>query len=442
MYPMEKHIPHIVYNTKNTIPELETKLTEKFSEKSKCPKKEDALSHQSTEIIRIHSPHYLNNLDRHPSTMLAAINNTFRMSLYPNAYSKTYLPPMLDNVSTTFAATECVIAVNNISQHKPNYAISLAEAYSFAGHNQGNNGDVYAPIPIAAAYALEEHNDSIQRILVIDENITVNTAEYYVKHGNGSIFFPDNNPELSALFSNKIITHNQIPDELWDFLNNPQNKIDLAFYNINIDDIEPIDSLKPADTKERERTIISLLYHFIPTVFILSGDKHTYQNATCSIIEYIAAKAEKFSSFKKNDLPYNVTPLPLHNLKTTFLQSQPSSVPSNNTHQEWEQAKEEFLQSAERLIAYLEKKYPLPIPIPSSTHNLHNYSRYSQSSSSSLSDLEQERQRLKRKLGLYNSSSTSNNDYESEEISSASTDANGNDSLSYSECIEYSCDEQ
>ncbi len=416
-YAAQTPIPHIVYNTKNSLHALEAKLTEKFSPQSKCPKIDDALSHQSPEVTRIHSRDYLNNLDQCPSTMLAAINNNFAMALYPNRYSRTYLPFMLDNVSTTFAATESVIAMNNLTQCKPNYAISLAESYSFAGHNQGNNGDVYAPIPIASAYALEEHKDTIQHILIIDENITTNTAEYYFSNGNGSIFFPKNNTELSTLFNNKIIIQNQIPDGLWDFLHNPDNTIDLAFYNINIDDVEPINGIKPEDAKERILKIWSLLSHSIPTIFILSGDKINHEKATFSLIKYIDKAARKIATPKSTDEILQSYIKPLSDL---------SSLSSDEIDQEWEQIKQEIIkaqleagiQRIDKFMDYLKNKCHFPIPTEPLTNDSLNHSNYSQSSSESCSDLEQERRRLKKQLEYDYSSSKSESDYEAAETSS------------------------
>src|SRR5260221_1403699 len=399
-----KPIPHIVYNTKNKLHTLEAKLTEKFSINSKCPKNEIALSHNSPEIARIHSNDYLNNLDQNTTITLAAIDHTFS-SWYPNAYAKSYLPPMLDNVHTTFAATECVIAVDKISNVKPNYAISLAEGYSFAGHNQGGNVHVYAHIPIAAAYALEEHNDTVKRILVIDESITPNTTEYYFKSGNGSIFFPENNPELAALFNNKIVTNNQIADELWDFLHNPENKIDLAFYNINIDDVEPIENMHPADAKERNSKIWSLFYHFIPTVFIFSGDKDNHQDTTCSTIEYIANTAQKIASF-------NASREARHTYKA-IPQITPSISSSSESedHQEWEQTKKQFIKSANKMLTYLDK-YPVPLQRILPVNHILSESTDSASSSLSLSGLEKKQRKYKKRIGLSCSSSRYEGDCE------------------------------
>ena len=424
-----KPIPRIVYNTKNKLHALETKLTEKFSINSKCPKNEYTFSHNSPEINRIHSNDYLSNLDHHPTATLAAIDNTFG-SWYPNAYSRSYLPPMLDNIHTTFAATECVIVVDKMTNTKPNYAISLAEGCSFAGHNQGGKGHVYAPIPIAAAYALQEHNDTVKRILVIDENITPNTNECYFKSGNGSIFFPENNPELSALFENKIVTNNQVAEELWDFLHKPENTIDLAFYNINIDDVEPIEGMHPADAKERNLKIWSLFLHFVPTVFIFSGDKENHQDITCSTIECITNIAQKIASWNPpHNTTHNYTAIP----QKTPSVSSTSSSSEGNLNQNY--TAKQCAQSVEKLLSCL-ANYPVPIRIIiHPTNHLLSASTESESSSSSsslsLSELEQKHHRLKKRLGLSCSSSQSNNDYPATETSS--TYDYGNDALSCSD---------
>lgn len=252
----------------------------------------------------------------------------------------------LDNSCTTIHATHCIIPPDN-QKRKSHYIICLSEGNSFIGQSESNTINMYAPIPMAAAYALER--ELIKRILIIDENITPNTIDYYSKHGNGSILFPKNNPELEALFTNKIITHNQITEELWNFLHNQKNKIDLAFYNINIDDVERIEGLDPADAKERKSNIISLLYNFIPTIFIFSGDKEKYQTSLCSYIDYINKQAQKSVAFKNEPFPSS---LPMPHLQGTM-------------------------------------KSP------------------SQSLSSSFSDLEQERTRLKKRLDMYTSPSDS-----------------------------------
>jgi hypothetical protein len=329
-YAMETHAPHIVENihTTNKNDSLARKLSQKFTSLSKCPKKKKSLYHQSPQVSCVHSQTYLDNLDKHPSIMLAAINNKAPISFYPNIYSKSRLEPMLNNISVTLAATQCVIATNNISDCKPNYAISLDEGCSFAGHAQGSNGDVYATIPIAAAYALK--TDSIKHILVIDENVTLKTVEDYFNHGNGSIFYPKNNPKLSALFGAKVITHNQSSETLWNLLHKPNNDIDLVFYNINIDDFncDIID--------ERKLKIMSLLYNFVPTVFILSGDKDKYQDAACSIIDHTTTTAQKIISFLNAPEPERAA-LPIRDFEPTSSRSRSSSA--SNDEQKWQQFK-------------------------------------------------------------------------------------------------------
>jgi hypothetical protein len=411
-HAMEKPLlPQIVYNKDSTHNSLVQKLSEKFTIMSTC--EQNILSHESPEISRIHSDEYLQNLDKHPSSTLGAINNSVFTWLCPNVYTKTYLPSMLNNVSTTVAATECVISTHNAPTYKTNYAISLAEGYSFAGHNNGNSGDVYAPIPIAAAYALNKNSD-IKRILVIDENLTLNTTEYYFTHGNGSIFFTKNNPKLSALFKDKIITHNHIPYELHDYLHRPDNTIDLAFYNINIDDVEPIEDMHPAHAKERELKIHALFSHLIPTIFILSGDKKKYQDDTYNCITQISNIAE------------NINPLDI-------------------IEQKWQQTRDGCIAAMQNLISFLGKcraaipmPSPIPSPIPSPTQSPRKIPTSSTSLSSSCSDLEQEQHRLRKKLG-YNSSESesdystteSKNDYDAAETSSSNAD--DYNSLSFAE---------
>jgi hypothetical protein len=376
-YTMEPLYPQIMYNKNSTHNSFAEKLSEKFT--ITCTQEKNILSHESPHISCIHSDEYLHNLDKHPSSTLAAMNNSLFTWLCPNQYSKSYLTPMLNNVSTTVAATEYVITTDSIPQYKPRYAISLAEGYSFAGYDHGSNSNIYASIPIAAAYALNK-NGNIKRILIIDENLTLNTMHYYFTHGNGSIFFPKNNPKLSALFKNKIITHNQIPFELHDFLRKPDNKIDVAFYNINIDDVEPIEDMHPTDAKEREFKIHTLLSHLIPTVFILSGDKNKYQDDTYTLITQISNIAEKISS-------------------------------SDAFEQKWQQVRDDCNTSMQNFMSFLEK-HRASIPTPSPIQILHK----SSSSSSSFSDLEQERWRLKRKLDMYDFSSNTD-DYDNESLS-------------------------
>jgi len=396
VHAMEPLTPQIVYNKDSTHSSLAEKLSEKFT--LTCTQENNILSHESPHISCIHSDEYLHNLDKHTSSTLATINNSMLRWFCPNGYSKSYLTPMLNNVSTTVTATECIMTTDTIPKYKPNYAISLSEGYSFAGHDHGSNGDVYASIPIAAAYALNKNNN-IKRILIIDENLTFNTTQYYFNRGNGSIFFSKNNPTLAALFKNKIITHNQIPFELQDFLRKPDNKIDVAFYNINIDDVEPIEDMHPADAKEREFKIHTLLSHLIPTVFILSGDKNKYQDDTYALITHIKNIAEKVT-------------------------------PSDAIEQEWQHTKDDFITSAQNLMFLLEKKYA-SLPMSSRMqipYKKNSSSASSEFSSSSCSDLEEERRRLKRRLDMLNSSSDENDYY--------------HDSLSRSDYIEDISDEQ
>ena len=240
------------------------------------------LQHTAPNITRIHSKAYLNNIEKHPSAMLSAINNNAFIYFYPNNYSTTYFTPMLKNVTTTMLAAIDVLTAIEDRQKRQNYAISLSEGYSFAGHAQGTNGDVYASIPIAAAFAL--NTQLAKHILVIDENLTSKTMADYFQHGNGSIFYPHNNPELSALFDDKIITRNTITnDYLRNFLQDTKDGIDLAFCNINIDNSDTAD--------ERKETITSLLHNAIPTIFILSGDKNKHQDSTNTLIDYITKTA-------------------------------------------------------------------------------------------------------------------------------------------------------
>src|SRR5579864_4417262 len=121
VHAMEPLYPHIIYNKDSTHNSLAEKLSEKFTLMSTQEK--NILSHESPEINCIHSDEYLHNLDKHTSSTLAAMNNSIFTWLCPNQYSKSYLTPMLNNVSTTVAATECVMTTDNIPQYKPNYAI-------------------------------------------------------------------------------------------------------------------------------------------------------------------------------------------------------------------------------------------------------------------------------------------------------------------------------
>lgn len=263
------------------------------------------LNHTAPNITRIHSKTYLNNIEKHPSAMLSAINNNAFIYFYPNRYSTTYFTPMLKNVTTTMLAAIDVITAIEDRQKNQNYAISLSEGHSFAGHAQGTNGDVYASIPIAAAFALS--TQLAKQILVIDENLTPTTTLDYFERGNGSIFYPQNNPELFALFNGKIITHDKITNnDLENFLHDTKNGIDLAFCNINVDNPDAAD--------KRKETITSLLHNAIPTIFILSGDKNKHQDSTNALVDYITKTAaeckidallSEFQSFSPGGYSHN-----------------------------------------------------------------------------------------------------------------------------------------
>lgn len=286
-HSMETSTPYIVCDINNiNIATIDPhSFAMKLAEKFPCIgyNEQDIVVHQSPRIACIHSQKYLDNINNHPTAMLSAINNSTVTSLYPNRYSTHQFTQMLNDVTATVIATQRVIDVKDNPECKPNYAISCGQGYSFAGYAQGNHGDAYAAIPIAAAYAL--NTNVIRRIFVIDDNITEKTRFDYYNSGNGTIFCPQNNADLAALFKGKIITHDNIPsDQLWHFLANPEKSIDLAFYNININD--------SGMTDEREKKILSLFYNFIPTIFILSGDKNRYHTNTCSIIDYIVESAK------------------------------------------------------------------------------------------------------------------------------------------------------
>jgi hypothetical protein len=262
----------------------------------------------------------------------------------------------LDNTCTTIHATQCITPHDN-QKRKLNYVISLSEGHSFQGSDTTEGINIYAPIPMAAAYALE--TKLVERILIIDENITPKTADYYFDHGNGSILFPKNSPELKALFNKKIIAHTQTSKELWDFLHDQKNKIDLAFYNMNIDDVEPIENMDPADAKERKLKIISLLYHFIPTIFIFSGDKEKYQTSLCDHIDYINDQAQKSVAFKNEPFPRT---FPMPHLEATMSSSRSSSIPLNEFKQKWAQCKDNFIHAARDLMSCAEE-HPVSISL-------------------------------------------------------------------------------
>ncbi|HEX4069262.1 MAG TPA: hypothetical protein VHX42_04135, partial [Candidatus Babeliales bacterium] len=241
---------------------------------------------------------------------------------------------------------------------------------------------------------------------------------------------------------------NQISKDLNDFLYNSHNNIGLAFYNINVDDIEPIEEMHPNDAKERKSKIYSLLYHLIPTIFIFSGDKNTSQDITDSLTTYISQSAEKVAVLS----------------------------PSYRFNQEWEHHKEKWMTSTEEVMSFLEKKrstIPMspysaeassfakasedrpegksptqsPSFAPSSAESSGGHGKApegrpnnsprktatsSQSSSSSCNDLEileYKRKILKKRLELYVSSSSSSKSEDSYDVAETSS--------SHSKEIEY-----
>lgn len=244
---------------------------------------EDYLSHQSPLLKQVHSQAYLNNIEKHPSIMLSAITNTLLPALYPNMYSRTYFDLMLKECATTVVAMELLInQCNNKKKSLPHYTISLAEGYSFAGYAEGNHGHAYAAIPLAATYAL--NTQLMEKILVIDENIDTtqqNIIDDYYKHGNGSIFSSNN------YLNDKVITHDKIPDKnIWNFLSQNKQSL-LALYNINIENFAE-------NINKRTTRILSLFHHYVPTLFILSGDKNKYKNVACATINDITQTAIEY----------------------------------------------------------------------------------------------------------------------------------------------------
>lgn len=253
------------------------------------------LSHQSPEITRIHTQKYLGWLEE--QAQQTATNPDHRP-----AHSYENINIALQNVGATLNATNNLInSIKNKSTLQRCYGIALADPSSFAGNEKTNSGDLYAAIPIAAAYALK--TNLFKRILIINEDLDQNpnsvklnrdcenayefilqTNREHHESGNGSLYFSNNNPELSALFNDKIITRHAIHDTpLWNFLHYNSKNIDLVFYNI--------DSAKKkccllGDT--REPNILALFQKCIPVVFIISGADH---NASMDIINYIQKTA-------------------------------------------------------------------------------------------------------------------------------------------------------
>lgn len=308
-YAMEEKTPwpyinitHTDYNTTKLDP-LFIKLSEKYPDIPYiCLSQKDILSHESPVVKMVHSQQYLNLIEKHPSIMLSGITHRLLPALYPNCYSRTYFTEMLKECSTTVAATKLLIERLQKKELVSRYAISLAQGYSFAGHAEGNNGHAYAPIVMSVLHAL--NTEIIKHIVIIDENISRNkmVAQEYYEHGNGSILFSTNNT-FAELFENKIIVLEKMPAEtLWksftdpenviqdmltykyrpgknilNFINSYHHSIDLAFYNINIEN----------ENETRLMSITNLLNKLIPTVFILSGDKNKYKETAYSIIDHI-----------------------------------------------------------------------------------------------------------------------------------------------------------
>jgi len=251
------------------------------------------LSHQSPEITCIHTKEYLHWLEEQAHQ--TAINPD-----HSPGHSYENIKMALQHVGATLNATNDVI--NNAKKpnknliSRPYSCRSFAEAFSFAGNGHPNSWDLYAAIPIAAAHALK--TNLFKRILIIDEDldqdpdsiranyeckdpfqfIEERDCEYY-ESGNGSLFYPNNNPELAALFADKIITYDTIQihnNVLLDFLQNKGSDIDLVFYSI--------DSAKTTkfDICERQRNMLALFHQCIPIVLIHSdkdddgGDMNKY----------------------------------------------------------------------------------------------------------------------------------------------------------------------
>lgn len=293
----EETLPYIVYDINIDTVQPNSFANKLLSEDFPCIgyDKTDQLSHNHTLITQVHSQPYLENINKHPSIMRSAINNNILLSLLPNKWSKPYFTSKLNNCKATLAATKHILNLTKDKQHKHHYAISINEGNSFAGHAEGNDGNTYATIPIAAAYAL--NTETVKSILVIDENITPETSHDYYNHGNGTIFYPKNNPELTNFFGNKIITHDKLSPNIWDFINDSNNQTDLAFYNINVEN--------NATTEQRKTNILALLKQLIPTVFILSGDKDTYQDEAYKIINDIVKYNEFAKKLRNIDTRFN-----------------------------------------------------------------------------------------------------------------------------------------
>ena len=247
----------------------------------------EILSHDSPEITYIHDKKYLNNLEKHPSAMLAAINNNYLISLYPNAKSRDYLKPLLMDTTITLAALKRLIEnKNNHPDCKPHYAVSLGSAGSFASYDYGNKGDVYASMYIAAAHALK--SKQFQRLLMIDENTSL-TMDYK--------FFSD---KLIGTFREKDYLKSKGHDIVL------RGRIDLAFYNINID--------KQDAKNERLDNFSDLFNRLITTLIIFSGDKSKNIDQICALLNQITeikqdCRMDLFRPLHKNPLnPFSTSP--------------------------------------------------------------------------------------------------------------------------------------
>jgi hypothetical protein len=281
----------------NTTVKKRMEISEKREISIEIPYK---LSHQSPEITHIHSQKYLRFMEEQADKK--AINPK-----HPGQRHED-LTKALHYVGATLNATNDLINLKRRSAIQPYYSVSLiGDSFSSAGDKYTGSWDPYAVIPIAAGYAL--NTKLFKRILIIDDHvdqnprrvkkyyrckyddkkdplkwIANNNREYY-SSGNGSLFYPKNNPKLSKLFNGKIITYDKIGDTtLWNFLHNEGKNIDLVFYNIDSNKAKYLDELKP--------NIFSLLQKLIPVVFIISLENN---ETTGKIHNYIAETAKQIA---------------------------------------------------------------------------------------------------------------------------------------------------
>ncbi len=249
------------------------------------------LTHQSPEITRVHSPEYLQWLEKQ------AKYKNFIECTPKYASSWKQLKSELRSVRTTLKATRDMVKAKEYGITLPTFAVSFGDSNSFAGNrrlliNNFHKGR-YATIPIAAAYALQ--TNLFKRILIIDENLNVfNNAdidklEEYYRYGNGALFYSPHNEQTSSLFKDKVVNYDKVNyTMLWNFLNNEGKDIDLVFYNIDLDNND--------DTDQRNPNIFSLFQKCIPVVFIISDHKwHTEElDYTLRHITRIASKLKPF----------------------------------------------------------------------------------------------------------------------------------------------------